>query len=61
MSSRIHRLLMTLGAFLTGLGSIWSLSEVQPLGIPPEVGAVCALVAAAAILLANAIRANYPA
>jgi len=61
MSARIHRLLMAAGAFFSGLGSIWSIAEVQPLGIPAEVGAICALVAAVAILGATVIRANYPA
>ena len=61
MSATIHRLLMTVGGIFSGLGSVWSLAEVQPLGIPPEVGAVCALAAAIAILVANAVRANFAA
>lgn len=61
MSAKIHRLLITVGSFFGGLGSVWTLSEVQVLGIPPEVGAVCALIAAVTTLGANAIRANYPA
>jgi len=59
LTATIHRYLMTIGAIFSGLGSVWSLAEVQPLGIPPEVGAVCALVAALAIVVANAVRANF--
>ena len=61
MSATIHRLLMTVGGIFSGLGSVWALAEVQPLGIPAEVGAVCALAAAIAIVVANAVRANFPA
>lgn len=61
MTATVHRVLMTIGGIASGLGSVWTLTEVQPLGIPPEVGAVCALVAAVAIVAANAIRANFPA
>ena len=61
MSATVHRLLITIGSFFGGLGGGWTLAEVQPLGIPPEVGAVCTLIAAIAILAANAWRANWPA
>lgn len=61
MTAQLHRLLMTLGGLFGGMGSIWTLTEVQPLGIPDEAGAVTALIAALCILLANTIRANYPA
>ena len=61
MTAKIHRLLMTIGAIAVGLGSVWNLAEVQPLGIPPEAGAVSSLIAAIAILVANSIRANYDA
>ena len=60
MTANIHRVLMTIGAIASGLGSVWSLSDVQPLCIPPEVGAVCALTAAITIVVANAVRANFP-
>jgi hypothetical protein len=60
MSARIHRLVITLGSIFTGLASVWGLSEVQVLGIPEEVPAVCTLVGAILMLVANAIRANYP-
>jgi len=61
MNVTVHRVLMTVGGMFSGLGGVWSLSEVEPLGIPPEAGAVCALIAAVAIISANTWRANWPA
>jgi len=60
MSATVHRLLITIGSFFGGLGGVWTLAEVQPLGIPPEVGAVCTLIASVAVIAANAWRASWP-
>lgn len=59
MTAKAHRLLITLGSIFTGLSGVWSLTEVQPLGIPQEVPAITTLVGSIFILVANAIRANY--
>ena len=60
MTARVHRVLVTLGSFFAGLSGVWQLSEVQPLGIPEEVPAVTALIAAIVMLAANVWRANWP-
>lgn len=60
MTATIHRVFMTIGGIAAGLGSVWTLSEVQPLGIPEQVGAVTALIASVAILVGNTVRANFP-
>lgn len=60
MTATLHRLLLTIGSFFGGLGGLWALSDVQVLGIPPEVGAVCSIIAFTTNLLANAIRVNWP-
>lgn len=59
MTAHAHRALVAIGGFFGGLGGLWSLSEVEPLGIPVEVGAVCSVIAFVAVLAANVIRANY--
>ena len=60
MTATIHRLLITVSSLFGGLGGLWSLTEVEPLGIPPEVGAVCAMIAFVTNIGANAVRANWP-
>ena len=59
MTATVHRVLVTIGSFFGGLGSLWTLSEVEPLGIPQEAGAVCALIAFVAMLAANVWRSNW--
>ena len=59
MTATIHRVLMTIGGIASGMGSVWTLSEIEPLGIPSEAGAITALVAALSIIAANTIRANW--
>ena len=60
MTATVHRILITVGSFLGGLTAIWQMSEVEPLGIPVVFGSITALSAAIVMLLANAIRANWP-
>jgi hypothetical protein len=61
MGATLHRWLMFIGGTAGGLGGLWTLTDVEPLGIPTEAGAVCSLVAFIAILLANQIRIAWPA
>lgn len=59
MTATIHRVLITIGSFFSATGAIWSLSEVEVLSIPPEVGAVSVLIGAFGMLAANVWRANW--
>lgn len=60
MSTTIHRVLMTIGGIAGGLGGLFALPENATLGIPPQAGAIAAIIAGACIVVANTIRANWP-
>ena len=59
MNANVHRWLMTIGSIAAGAGGVLAIPDAQILGIPPEVGAAMAIIAGFAILIANAIRANF--
>lgn len=59
MTKTVHRILMTVGGIAAGLGGLFALPENSTLGIPPEAGAWLALIAGAAVVAANAVRANW--
>jgi hypothetical protein len=50
---------MFLGAIGAGTGAVLSTPGFEPLGIPVEAGVVGTLISAFAIMLANALRANF--
>lgn len=60
MTGTIHRLLMTIGGIAAGVGGLFALPENSALGIPPQGGAILALIAGGCIIIANTIRANWP-
>ena len=59
MTETIYKSLMTIGGIGAALGSVWGLSEIEVLNIPPEVGAVTALISGVAIITANTIQAQW--
>ena len=51
---------MSIGAIIVFTGGLFALPENAILGVPPQIGAICAVVGAVCIFTANTIRANFP-